>query len=243
MWCWTRMGKISWADRVRHEEILGSHRIKEMNTIHTIRVKKANRIGYILRRNWLLRHVIEGKIQGRIEMTGRRWRWRKQLLDDLKWNERVLEIGRSQSAENSLWKRLWTRGNTDYRMNEWWTATIFLKTRSSRSKLRISMNLCTLNDRCAALQPKYHAVFCVKQIGRPDCICLHWMSPYVKCTATALVDTNRTKASLPTHISIRIHILHQHEKSALFVYSTVTTSCEQLFLKGIIDLYRYNLSA
>jgi hypothetical protein len=37
-----------------------------------------------LRRNCLLKHVIEGKLEGRIEMTGRRGRRRKQLLNDLK---------------------------------------------------------------------------------------------------------------------------------------------------------------
>jgi hypothetical protein len=30
-----------------------------------------NWIGHILRRNCLLKHVIEGKLEGRIEMTGR----------------------------------------------------------------------------------------------------------------------------------------------------------------------------
>jgi hypothetical protein len=34
-----------------------------------------------LRRNCLLKHVIEGNIEGRIEVTGRRGRRRKQLLD------------------------------------------------------------------------------------------------------------------------------------------------------------------
>jgi hypothetical protein len=37
-----------------------------------------------LRRNCLLKHVIEGKLEGRIVMTGRRGRRRKQLLDYLK---------------------------------------------------------------------------------------------------------------------------------------------------------------
>jgi hypothetical protein len=46
--------------------------------------KKANWIGHILRRNCLLKHVIERKLQGRIEMTGRRGRRRKQLLNNLK---------------------------------------------------------------------------------------------------------------------------------------------------------------
>jgi hypothetical protein len=49
--------------------------------------KKANWIGHNLRRNCLLKHVIEGKLEGRIEMTGRRGRRRKQLLDDLRKRE------------------------------------------------------------------------------------------------------------------------------------------------------------
>ena len=49
--------------------------------------KKANWIGHILRRNCLLKQVIEGKIEGRVEVTGRRGRRRKQLLDDLKGQE------------------------------------------------------------------------------------------------------------------------------------------------------------
>jgi hypothetical protein len=68
---------------VRNEEVL--HRVKEeRNTLHTIKRRKANWIGHILRRNCLLKHVIEGKLEGRIELTGRRGRRRKQLLDDLK---------------------------------------------------------------------------------------------------------------------------------------------------------------
>jgi hypothetical protein len=37
-----------------------------------------------LRRNCLLQRVTEGKIQGRIEVTGRQGRRRRKLLDDLK---------------------------------------------------------------------------------------------------------------------------------------------------------------
>jgi hypothetical protein len=82
MWCWRRM-EISWSDRVRNEEVL--HRVKlYRNIVHTIKRRKANWIGNILRRNCLLKHVIEGKLEGRIEMTGRRGRRSKQLLDDLK---------------------------------------------------------------------------------------------------------------------------------------------------------------
>jgi hypothetical protein len=64
MWCWRRMEKISWTDRVRNEEVL--RRVKEQrNIVHEIRKWKANWIGQILRRNCLLQRVGEGKIQGR----------------------------------------------------------------------------------------------------------------------------------------------------------------------------------
>jgi replicative superfamily II helicase len=84
------MEKISWTDRVRNEEVL--HRVKEeRNIVHTIK-RKANWIGHILRRNCLLKHVIEGKLEGRIEMTGRRGRRRKQLVDDLKEKRRYWKL-------------------------------------------------------------------------------------------------------------------------------------------------------
>jgi len=40
-------------------------------------------IAHVLPRNCLLKHVIEGKIKGRIDVTGRRGRRREQLLDYL----------------------------------------------------------------------------------------------------------------------------------------------------------------
>jgi hypothetical protein len=68
MWYWRRMEKISWTDHVRNEEVL--LRVKEQrNILHEISKRKANKIGHILRRNCLLRQVIEGKIRGRIEVT------------------------------------------------------------------------------------------------------------------------------------------------------------------------------
>ena len=55
-WCWRRTEKITWADRVRNEEVL--HRVKkEWNVPHTIKIRKANWIGHILRLNCLLRHL------------------------------------------------------------------------------------------------------------------------------------------------------------------------------------------
>jgi len=83
MWCWRRMEKISWTDHVRNEEVL--LRVKgQRNILHEIRKRKANWIGHILRRNCLLQRAIEGKIKGGIEVTGRRGRKCRKLLDELK---------------------------------------------------------------------------------------------------------------------------------------------------------------
>jgi len=68
---------------VRNEEVL--LRVNEQrNILHEIRKRKANWIGQILRRNFLLEQVTEEKIKGEIEVTRRRGRRYKKLLDDLK---------------------------------------------------------------------------------------------------------------------------------------------------------------
>jgi hypothetical protein len=96
------MEKISWTDRVRNGEVL--HRVKEeRNILYKIKRRKANWIGHILRRNNVLKHVIEGKLDGRIEMTGRRGRRRTQLLDDLKENRRYWKV-KEEALDRTLWR-------------------------------------------------------------------------------------------------------------------------------------------
>jgi hypothetical protein len=107
MWCWRRMEKISWTDRVRNEVL---HRVKEeKNILHTIKRRKANRIGHMLRRNCLLKHVIEGKLEERIEMTGRQGRRRKQLLDDLT-EKRTYGKLKEDALDRSEWRTRFGRG-------------------------------------------------------------------------------------------------------------------------------------
>jgi hypothetical protein len=92
---------------VRNEVL---HRVKEeRNILHTIKRRKANWIGHILRRNCLLKHVIEGKLEGRIEMTGRRGRRRKQLLVDLKQKKRYWKL-KEEALDRTLWRTRFGRG-------------------------------------------------------------------------------------------------------------------------------------
>jgi hypothetical protein len=55
---------LSLTDVLKNGGIL--HRTKkERNILHTVKRRKVNWIGHILRRTCLLKHVIEGKIEGR----------------------------------------------------------------------------------------------------------------------------------------------------------------------------------
>jgi hypothetical protein len=62
-----------------------------------------------LRRKCLLKHVIERKVEGRIEVTGTRGRRRKQLLDDLKENRIYWKL-KKEALDHSLWRTRFGRG-------------------------------------------------------------------------------------------------------------------------------------
>jgi hypothetical protein len=71
-WCWRRIEKIRLIDHVRKAELRVLHTVKdEKNTLHTKIKVKDNWIGYMLRRNCLLKYVIEENLEERVESTGR----------------------------------------------------------------------------------------------------------------------------------------------------------------------------
>jgi hypothetical protein len=108
MWCWRRMEKVSWIHHVRNEEVL--LRVKEQrNILHEISKRRANWIGHILRRNCLLQRVTEGKIKGGIEVTGRRGRRRRKLLDDLKEWRGYFHL-KEEDLDRTMWRARFGRG-------------------------------------------------------------------------------------------------------------------------------------
>jgi hypothetical protein len=95
-------GEISWT--VVREISKYYQRVKEeRNILHTIKRRKANWIGHMLRRNCLLKHVIEGKIEERIDETGRRGRRRKQLLDGLNKKTGYCKLNQEE-IDRTLWR-------------------------------------------------------------------------------------------------------------------------------------------
>jgi hypothetical protein len=101
MWCWRRMEKISWSDRVRSRNISKSK--EGQDTLYTVKKRKANLIGYIWRRNCFLKYAAEGKIEGRIEVVGRRVRRYKQLLDYPKETREYWKL-KEEALHRTLWR-------------------------------------------------------------------------------------------------------------------------------------------
>ena len=145
MWCWRRMEKISWTDHVRNEKVL--LRIKEQRIIlHEISKRKSKWIGHILRRNCLLQRVIEGKIKGGIEVTRRRGRRRRKLLDGLKEKSGISQLKEEaldRYVERSLWKRLWTclRQTAVWMISDLCNTDVTIRHLATKSILRTSLAL------------------------------------------------------------------------------------------------------
>jgi hypothetical protein len=93
---------------VRNEEVL--LRVKEQrNILHEISKRKANWIGHILHRNCLVQWVIEEKIKGGIEVTGKRGIRRKKLLDDLKERRGYCHL-KEDALDRTMWRARFGRG-------------------------------------------------------------------------------------------------------------------------------------
>ena len=76
---------------------------------HEISKWKANWVGHILRRNCLLQQVIKGKIKGGIEVTVRRGRRRRKLLDDLEERRGYSHL-KEETLDRTMWRERFGRG-------------------------------------------------------------------------------------------------------------------------------------
>ena len=106
-----------------------SHTIKEeINTLHKIRKRKGKWICHVLRRNCILKYIIEETLEGVTE--GRGWKC-KQLLNDIMETTGYWK-SKEEALDRTLWRTLSGRGygllvrQTAEWMNEWmneWAAT------------------------------------------------------------------------------------------------------------------------
>jgi len=77
--------------------------------LHEIRKRKAKWIGHNLRRNYLIKQVIEGKMKGEIDVTRIRGRRRKKLLDDPK-DRRGYSHLNGEVLDRTMWRNHFERG-------------------------------------------------------------------------------------------------------------------------------------
>jgi len=80
--------------------------LQDKNILHTVKNRKVNWIGHILRRNCLQKHVTEDR---RTQVTGRRGRRRKRLLDDLKNTRRCWKF-KEKALDRTIWRTRCRRG-------------------------------------------------------------------------------------------------------------------------------------
>jgi hypothetical protein len=79
------------------------------NILHEVRKRKAKWIGHILRRNCLLKQVNEGKIKRQIDVTRRRGRRRKKLLDDLGYRRGYSHL-KKEALDRIKWRNRFGKG-------------------------------------------------------------------------------------------------------------------------------------
>ena len=93
--------------RVKYEVL---HKFEgKRNIVYTVKRRKVNWIGHILRWNCLLKYVIEGKIKGEMEVTRRRGRRRRKLLDDLK-DRRGYSHLKEEALDRTTWRNRFRGG-------------------------------------------------------------------------------------------------------------------------------------
>ncbi|CAI6343800.1 unnamed protein product [Macrosiphum euphorbiae] len=81
MWCYRKMLKIPWTEKVTNKEVLD--KIKEQRQIwKSIQSRRGKMIGHILRHESLLKKIIEGDVEGHIARGRPRTEYMTQIMQD-----------------------------------------------------------------------------------------------------------------------------------------------------------------
>ena len=82
MWCYRRMLKMRWTDKVRNEEVL--RRIGEERTMWKTLIRRRDRmIGHLLRHEGLTSLVLEGAAEGKNCRGRQRLEYIQQIIEDV----------------------------------------------------------------------------------------------------------------------------------------------------------------
>jgi hypothetical protein len=65
MWVYKRIGKIVWSEKKTNNEVLKQLKLKR-ELFNTVRKRQMTSSGHIKRHNSILKHTLEGKLQGNV---------------------------------------------------------------------------------------------------------------------------------------------------------------------------------
>ena len=74
MWCFRKMGRISWKGRITINEVLEKLG-PERNLLKSVKERQLRYYGHIKRQNGFLTHALEGKLEGKIPRGRPRTTW------------------------------------------------------------------------------------------------------------------------------------------------------------------------
>jgi hypothetical protein len=95
-WCWRRMLKIKWTDRITNGEVF--QRAKEERLLlNVLKNRRHSRIGHTVRGNEFVINILEGAISGKKTVGRPRLQYLKQVA-------RNTEAVKRMACNNSRWK-------------------------------------------------------------------------------------------------------------------------------------------
>ena len=99
MWCFRRMAKISWKDKVTNNEVLRKLGT-ERNLLKLVKQRQLRYYGHIKRQNSFLTHAIEGKIAGKRPRGRPRTTWMSNIS---KWTGKTKHNCTRMAVDRDLW--------------------------------------------------------------------------------------------------------------------------------------------
>ena len=99
MWIWRKIEKVSWMDRKTNDEVLKMAEEKRL-LIDTIRKRKKNWMGHILRRDSLINVALEGRMEGKRS----RGRQRVKMMDDILAGFKCYQDLKNTAQDRALWR-------------------------------------------------------------------------------------------------------------------------------------------